>query len=102
MDEWMKSTNETDRKGQMDKMMQDWQVWSEAHKDSIVDQGSPLSKTKRVDPKGISDVRNDLNYMMVVQADSHDAACALFTDNPHITTIPNSFIEVMEVPHNGM
>lgn len=102
MDEWMKSTNEETRKAAMDKMMLDWQAWAGAHTANIVDQGSPLNKTKRVDTNGVSDIRNDLNYTMVVQAESHDAAAAIFTDNPHIKTIPDSFIEVIEVPHRGM
>ena len=102
MDEWMKSTNEETRKAAMEKMMQDWGAWTAAHAANIVDQGSPLNKTKHVDTKGVSDIRNDLNYIMTVQADSHDAAAALFTDNPHIVTIPDSFVEVIEMPQRSM
>jgi hypothetical protein len=102
MDEWTKTVSEEERKAQMQKMMQDWQAWADKHKEAIADQGSPLGKTKRVTKDGIADTRNSMNYFMVVLADSHDAAAALFADNPHILTIPNSYVEVMDVPHMGM
>lgn len=98
----MQTTGEEERKAGMDKMMTDWKAWADKHAANIVEQGTPLGKTKRVTASGITDVRNDFNYTMVVQADSHDAAAALFTDNPHIATIPDSYIEVMDAPHMEM
>src|SRR6185312_4172951 len=89
MDKWMQETPEAERKAQNDKMMQDWQVWMEKHKASIVDQGLPLGKAKRVSKSGAADARNDLNYMMIVEAESPDAAAALFADNPHLLMIPD-------------
>ena len=61
----------------------------------------PLGKTKRVSKEGVTDVKNDLNYYVIVEADSHDAASAMVQDNPHLR-IPNAYIEVMEVSHGGM
>jgi hypothetical protein len=37
----------------------------------------------------------------IVEAESHEAATNLFTQNPHLQ-IPTSFIEVMEIPHAGL
>jgi hypothetical protein len=38
-----------------------------------------------------------LNWYSIVEAESHDAAAKLFSDNPHLQ-IPQAFIEVMEIP----
>ena len=96
MQEWMTNTDEATRKTQTDKLMQDWNAWMSAHAANIIDKGLPLGKTKRVTKDGITDERNDLNFMMVVQAESHDAAAALLKDNPHLQTIPTSYAEVMD------
>jgi hypothetical protein len=97
MDEWTKSTSPEERQAQGKKLGEDMMAWMEKHKASFVGQGIPLGKTKTVSQSGVVDSRNDLNFMQVVQAESHDAACAIFADSPH-TTIPNSTIDVMEVP----
>ena len=101
MQEWMEKTDEAARKEQMDKMMQDWETWSQKNKDAILDQGYPVGKTKRVTADGVSDIRNDLNYIMMVQADSPEAAAEMFKDNPHLA-IPNSYIDISESSHPGM
>lgn len=101
MDKWQKEVSADERKEQMDAMMQDWGAWSAKNKAAIIDNGKPLGKTKTVTKDGVKDTRNDLNYMMIVQAESHDAAAALFADNPHLE-IPTSSIDVIEIPHMGM
>lgn len=95
MKTWMETTDEATRKEQMGQMMSDWEAWEKAHADSIVDKGLPLGKTKKVMKEGVSDSRNDLNYFMIVQAENADEAAALFSDNPHLQMIPNSYVEVM-------
>lgn len=102
MDEWMKNVSPEERKTQSDSVMKAWADWAEANKASIVDGGSPLGKTKRVTKDGVTDVRNDMNYLMVVQANSHDEAAKLIASNPHTQMIPSSFVDVMEVPKMGM
>ncbi len=102
MAEWSAKTSPEERQKQMGEMMQQWKVWEEKHKASIKDAGSPLGKTKRVTKSGITDTKNDLNYCMVIEAESHDAAAEIMKDNPHIAVIPESYIEVMEVPKMGM
>ena len=101
MDDWAKNVSPEERKKQSEQMMSDWKTWSEKHKDAIVDGGTPLGKTKSVSKEGVKDVRNDLNYMMTIQAASHDEAAKIIADNPHLN-IPSSFVDVMEVPHFGM
>jgi hypothetical protein len=101
MGEWMTSTPPEERKKQSDKMMQDWQVWTNNHQGMIKDSGMPLGKTKRVTKEGIADVKNDLNYYLIVEADSHEAAAEMVRDNPHLE-IPQAYVEVVEIPHMGM
>ncbi len=102
MDDWSKTTSAEERKTQMDQVMKDWGAWQEKYKASIVDGGSPLGKTKTVTKDGITDTRNDMNYIMVIQADSHEEAAKIIAENAHIQRIPTSSADVMEVPRMGM
>ena len=96
MDEEMRKNN--DMKG-----MEAWKNWVMSHKASIVDMGSPLGKTKRIDKSGISDVRNDLGAWTIVEAESEVAAAQMFVDHPHFTIFPGQSVEVMEcLPMPGM
>lgn len=80
----------------MKAMMDEWMMWAEKHKASIVDLGAPLGKTKRITSKGVSDTKNDLTGYTVVQGDSLDAAAKIFLDNPQFKLAEGSSIEVME------
>lgn len=100
MQDWMKNVDEATRKEQSDKVMNEWKTWRETHKDAIVEEGMPLGKTKRVTAEGIEDVKNDMNWFMIVQADSHEAAAELVKTNPHLQ-IPSSFVEVMDANYTG-
>ena len=101
VDAWMKNVTPEERKKQSDVFMQAWPLWMEKYKDAIVDKGSPLGKTKTVTKDGIKDSRNDLNYYMLIKADSHDEAAKVIAKNPHMQ-IPTSYVDVMEIPHGGM
>lgn len=101
VDAWMSSGTPEERKTQSDSIMQGWKTWSETYKDAILDGGSPLGKTKRVSSSGIADTRNDLNYFMIIRANSHDEAAKIIADNPHLQ-IPTSFVDVMEIPAWGI
>jgi YCII-related domain len=92
------STPEARKKG-----MEAWMQWMTAHKASIVEGGSPLGKTMRVDAKGAKDAKNGIGGYSVVQADSHDAAAKMFgKDHPHFQT-PGAWVEVVEImPMPGM
>ena len=62
----------------------------------IVDQGSPVGKTKRISAQGISDTKNEIAAYTIVQADSHEAAARLFEHHPHFTIFPGDSVEIME------
>jgi len=78
------------------KGMEEWDTWMKAHKAELVDMGGPVSKTKQVMADGVTDIKNDIGGYSIVQADSHDAAAKVFSDNPHFK-IPRASIEVMEI-----
>jgi hypothetical protein len=76
--------------------MRAWAAWASRNAAAIVDQGTPLGRTKRVGPGGIEDIRNAMAVWVVVEAESHEAAARLFEDHPHFTVLPGEAIEVME------
>ncbi len=96
IDDWMKSVSQEERAKQTNQMMDAWNTWMKEHESSIVDKGLPLGKTKRVTKEGIVDTRNDLNWYLVIEAESHEAAAEMFKDHPHVTTIPTAYVEVMD------
>ena len=87
---------EAERKKRQAEGIRAWHGWVEKNKDSIVDVGAPLGKTKRASPAGISDSRNSLTGYTVVRAESHEAAAKLFDGHPHFTIFPGEAVEVME------
>ena len=97
IEDWKKTTDPAKAKAMSDDMMKAWDKWMKDHEKHIVDKGQPLGKTKRVTAQKVSDVRNDLNFYVIVKADSHKAAAELFKGHPHLQ-IPESSVEVMEIP----
>jgi hypothetical protein len=81
---------------QMKAGMDAWKKWATDNAASIVDGGSPLGKTKRIDKSGVADTRNNLAAYTVVQAETYDAAARLFVNHPHFTIFPGDAVEVME------
>ena len=73
-----------------------WIGWGERHGTSIVDQGTPLGKTKRVDAGGLSDTKNMMCGYVIVEAESHEAAARMFLDHPHFSIFPGESVEIME------
>jgi hypothetical protein len=73
-----------------------WMDWGVASADAIVDQGSPLGKTKRASAEGISDTKNTMTGYVIVQAETHEAAAKLFERHPHFTIFPGDSVEIME------
>jgi hypothetical protein len=73
-----------------------WMEWGTANSAAIVDQGSPLGKTKRASPEGVEDIKNVMTGYVVVQAESHEAAAKLFENHPHFTIFPGDSVEIME------
>lgn len=95
LEQW-KALGEEQRREREAAGMKAWGEWVETHFSAIIDNGTPLGKTKRISPQGIADVRNELTAYAVIQAESHAAAAKLFEGHPHFTIFPGDSIEVME------
>src|SRR4051794_34124275 len=95
MARWQALT-EADRKKREGEGIAAWHAWMENNKSSIVEQGSPLGKTKAVSASGIADTRNNLAGYTVVRAENHEAAARLFERHPHFSIFPGDAVEVME------
>lgn len=78
------------------KFMTAWADWAQKHSSAIVDMGSPLAPTKRVDDSGTSNVQNKITAYMIVQAASPEDAAHVFSDHPHISLMSGNAVEVME------
>ena len=72
-----------------------WMEWANANKDSILDNGTPLSNTIAVDQSGSSDAENHMTAYAIVQAESHEQAVEMFKNHPHLTLHPKNRIEVV-------
>ena len=102
MEKWKKETSPEEMKAQGQKLGADMNAWMEKNKASFVDNGLPLGKNTRMNSEGAKPMTNDLNYYQVVQAESVDDVVAMFKDNPHVQVIPDAFLDIMEVSHQGM
>jgi hypothetical protein len=76
--------------------MEAWIGWGEQHAASIVDQGTPLGKTKCVDSGGVSDAKNAICGYVIVEAESHETAARMFLDHPHFSVFPGQSVEIIE------
>ena len=101
-EQWNK-LDEATRKQREQQGVKAWTDWVNKHKSAIVDNGSPLGKTKRADARGISDTSNAMAAYTIVQAESHEAAAKMFENHPHFTIFPGEAVEIMEcLPIPGM
>ncbi|PZO52870.1 MAG: hypothetical protein DCF16_08335 [Alphaproteobacteria bacterium] len=80
--------------------MKAWGDWQEKQKPIIIDEGSPLGKTKRTDTNGVSDITNTIAGYIIIEAESHEAAARLFENHPHFSIFPGDAVEIM--PCNPM
>ncbi len=94
LDDWMQLPEET-RKAQEQEMQTQWNAWMAAHA-TIVIETAGVGKPKRITSGGVEDARNDIMMYSFIEAESLDAAAALFEGHPHFG-IPGSWIEVMTV-----
>lgn len=88
---------EAQRKAKEQEGIAAWGAWMQKHQAAIVFAGGPLGKTKLVSPDGISDITNKLGGMVVVRADSHEAAAKLFESHPQFTIFPGEGVEIMPI-----
>lgn len=73
-----------------------WTQWMADHAAQIVEHGGPLGKTKKVSKTGVADIRNQVAGFVVVRAESHEAAAAMFENHPHFAIFPGDSVEIME------
>jgi hypothetical protein len=73
-----------------------WMAWGHKHAAAILDQGSPLGKTKRAAPEGLTDIKNVMVGYVIIQAESHEAAAKIFEEHPHFSVFPGDSVEIME------
>ena len=66
--EWM-ATDDEKRKEREKAGMEGWMKWVKDNEASIVDLGSRLGKTKRIDAKGVSDSKNEITAYTIVEAE---------------------------------
>ncbi len=95
MEQWAK-LSEASRLDRQKEGIKTWAGWAERNSKLIKDVGNPLGKTKRVDTKGITDIKNALTAYTIVEAETHEEAAKLFMNHPHFTIFPGEAIEVME------
>ena len=93
--EWNKMDDEKRKKLDAEGMSA-WMEWGEKHASAIVDQGSPLGKTKRTAKEGMTDIKNSMTGYVIVQAESHEAAAKMFERHPHFMIFPGDSVEIME------
>jgi hypothetical protein len=96
MQAWM-ALPEAERRAKEAAGMKAWKEWAEKHQAVIAGTGGPLGKTKRVSAGGAQDVTNEMAAFVIVRADSHAAAAALFEGHPHFTIFPGEAVEIMPV-----
>jgi hypothetical protein len=91
-----KAADERHRKEREQAGFAEWMRWAGDNAKVIVDQGSPLGRTKRIKANGISDTKNEITAYTVVRAESHEAAAQLFLNHPHFMIFPGDSVEIME------
>ncbi|MGZ5147888.1 MAG: hypothetical protein ACXWCP_30505, partial [Burkholderiales bacterium] len=79
IDQMKKATPE-----QMKAGMDAWMKWAKKNEKSIVELGTPLGKTKRINAAGISDTKNGITGYSIVQGDSLDSVATIFDGHPHL------------------
>lgn len=88
---------EPERARRQDDGFKAWVAWGQEHASSIVEQGAPLGKTKRVGPDGVSVIKNAMTGYVIVKAETHEAAARMFEKHPHFTLFPGDSVEIMEI-----
>ena len=93
LEEWMKQA-ESVRKADEDKMKAQWDAWMAEHSASLPGPTAGAGKTKRVTKGQVSDVKNDVMLVSILEAESQEAVADAFKDHPHFG-IPGAWIDVM-------
>lgn len=96
MARWALLTDE-EKAARQQQGMRAWNDWVEAHADAIVMLGGPLGAMTRISQDGVVAGHNRLSAFSVIEAESAEAAAAMFADHPHFTVFPGDAVEIMPV-----
>lgn len=72
-----------------------WIAWEERNAAAIVSRGGMVGKTTRVTRNGIASASNPICGYLIVEAETAEAAAAMFVDHPHITVFPGDGVDIM-------
>jgi hypothetical protein len=72
-----------------------WQQWEETHAAYLPNRGGMVGKTMRVNKDGISAATNQIAGYIIVEAESIEAATALFENHPHFAIFPGDGVDIM-------
>jgi hypothetical protein len=101
LEEWSK-TDPATRKVTEEKMQGEWRTWVKEHEQMLHGSTAGVGKTRRVTSQGTEDTKNNIMLYSTVEAESPEAATALFAHHPHLQ-IPEASIEIMPIsPLSGM
>lgn len=78
--------------------MKPWFAWKDQHEAHIQDFGAPTQPSLRIDgDRRWTQSGSDLGGYSLVQAETLDAAKAMFQDHPHLAWVPGCRIELAEL-----
>jgi hypothetical protein len=72
-----------------------WKEWEERNAAHFHDRGGMVGKTLRVSKKGVTPATNSICGYVVVEADTIEAAAALFENHPHFSIFPGDSVDIM-------
>lgn len=77
--------------------MKAWTDWMKDNAAQVVDTGGPLGKTKKASKSGVADISNAIAGYVIIEAEDHATAAALFENHPHFSIFPGEGVEIMPV-----
>lgn len=92
MEQWA-ATDPAERKSAEEKLFAEWSTWKQTHS-AMIKNTDAAGKTELVTAAGISATKNEIVMCATIEAESHEAATALFENHPHLQ-IPQASIQIM-------
>ncbi len=94
-------TSAEERIGQagMDKMkasMAEWMEWKDRHGDALVDFGSPVKPSKKLDKGAVEEDQGWTTGYSLIQAEDLDQAVEIMKDHPNFKNPEGPGIEILE------
>jgi len=92
-----RALSEDERMERIQAGMQAWSEWMILNQAYVIDNGGPLGETKLINRDGICDIHNSMTAYVIIEAEDHASAAALFENHPHFTIFPGDGVEIMEL-----